>query len=413
MALEVLTNYLAPAQAKEFVMFGGFRLLRRWLREAEEEDSLFEMLAIIKLAAKLPFDSNSIKVSEIGKLIKRLQKYQPKHANHYTTIEVNEFLQAVNQVVDSWKEQLQMISKTKKAQAEAPITSAVVKIEPKTETKDVPTKKALESKPLVSSINQNLPVRTPVTVTMASTETKMDVVEESEDPLSLASPAASTPTTTFSFPPETNDESIESKNSEPVVPLPSVMSTLPAAKPVVKERKPLGMLEGARKLLAMRAEQAKTAAATAATTAAANSSDLQKDIVSNDVKDPAARNQKPLAKGGLKKKDSSSTKKEKVGIKWADEEGGLLREIYTIEVEKIKSSVANYKTHKDLVKKERQLEKETHLTQVTEAMHRTTEWRIPKPLSLSIQITDNIGIPTGSIEKNVQAERIASVLEVR
>ena len=114
----------------------------------------------------------------------------------------------------------------------------------------------------------------------------------------------------------------------------------------------------------------------------------------------------------MKKKDASS-KKEKLNIKWADEEGGLLREIYTIEVEKIKSSVATYKTHKDLVKKERQLEKETHLTKATEAMHRTTEWRVPKPLNLSIQITDNIGVPTASIERNIQAERISSVLEVR
>lgn len=70
-----------------------------------------------------------------------------------------------------------------------------------------------------------------------------------------------------------------------------------------------------------------------------------------------------MSKGGLKKKDSNG-KREKLGVKWADEEGGLLREVQTIEVEKIKSSVATYKTHKDLVKKEKQLEKEVHLLKV-------------------------------------------------
>lgn len=81
-----------------------------------------------------------------------------------------------------------------------------------------------------------------------------------------------------------------------------------------------------------------------------------------------------MGKGGLKKKDESS-KKEKKSIRWADEEGGNLREVQTIEVDRIKSSVANYKSHKDLVKREKQIEKETHLSKTSEAMHATTSWR--------------------------------------
>ncbi len=80
-----------------------------------------------------------------------------------------------------------------------------------------------------------------------------------------------------------------------------------------------------------------------------------------------------VRRGGLKK--SGAAAKEKLSIKWADESGGLLREVHTIEVEKIKSSTANYKSHRDLVKKERQLEKETHLSKVQEVMHKTTDWR--------------------------------------
>jgi hypothetical protein len=76
---------------------------------------------------------------------------------------------------------------------------------------------------------------------------------------------------------------------------------------------------------------------------------------------------KPLLKGGLKRKQNaecSTEKQEKLAVKWADENGGTLKEVYTIEVEKIKNSIASYKNYKELVKKERQFEKETHLSKV-------------------------------------------------
>ncbi|MCL4419488.1 hypothetical protein M1146_05305 [Patescibacteria group bacterium] len=59
----------------------------------------------------------------------------------------------------------------------------------------------------------------------------------------------------------------------------------------------------------------------------------------------------------------------------ADVEGGLLREVQMIEVDKIKSKVSAYKSHKDLVRKERLEEKEIHLSKTEDAMTRTTEWR--------------------------------------
>lgn len=58
------------------------------------------------------------------------------------------------------------------------------------------------------------------------------------------------------------------------------------------------------------------------------------------------------------------TVKESKKIQWADEKGGTLREIRTIEVEKIKRSTAHYANTKDLSKKERLLEKEVHTSKV-------------------------------------------------
>jgi hypothetical protein len=78
-----------------------------------------------------------------------------------------------------------------------------------------------------------------------------------------------------------------------------------------------------------------------------------------------------LTKGGLKRGD----KKTKKVIHWADDEGGVLREVLTYEVEKIKRNLDTYKSHKDLEKRERQSEKETHLSQTSTTMYPTTKWR--------------------------------------
>lgn len=72
-----------------------------------------------------------------------------------------------------------------------------------------------------------------------------------------------------------------------------------------------------------------------------------------------------MGDGVLKSALKSNKKKKKLAIKWADEAGGSLREVQTFEVEKIKNKVASYKNHKELSKKERMLEKETHEHKVT------------------------------------------------
>jgi hypothetical protein len=81
-----------------------------------------------------------------------------------------------------------------------------------------------------------------------------------------------------------------------------------------------------------------------------------------------------VRRGGLKR-PGAPKRENALSIQWADDKGGVLREVHTIEVEKIKSSTASYKSHRDLVKKERQLEKETHLSKAQDAMHKNTEWR--------------------------------------
>lgn len=52
-----------------------------------------------------------------------------------------------------------------------------------------------------------------------------------------------------------------------------------------------------------------------------------------------------------------------------------LKEIFTFEVEKIRTAVASYKSHKDLVKREKQLEKDLHMSKVHDAMQKTVDWK--------------------------------------
>ena len=83
---------------------------------------------------------------------------------------------------------------------------------------------------------------------------------------------------------------------------------------------------------------------------------------------------------------TTAGKRAKLTVMWADENGGTLRDVMTFEVERIKNTIKDYKSHRDLVRKERQLEKDLHLSKTKEVMHPATEWRRPDPLILSIDI---------------------------
>lgn len=63
--------------AAAFVKYSGYRLLRRWLKAAEEEGRLEEIRLIVSVCRTLPFEANAVRDSEIGKAIKKLLKYRP------------------------------------------------------------------------------------------------------------------------------------------------------------------------------------------------------------------------------------------------------------------------------------------------------------------------------------------------
>ena len=109
-------------------------------------------------------------------------------------------------------------------------------------------------------------------------------------------------------------------------------------------------------------------------------------------------------------------KRAKLSVKWMDMDGGgSLKEELIFEVERIKKTVNDYKSHRDLVRKEKQLEKDLHLRKGNEeeAMLKTTEWHRPEPLKLSIDITDALNAPIVSKERETQMRRLSNTLETR
>lgn len=327
------------------------------------------MKSILSLCKILPFDNEAVKQSEIGKVIKKLLKYQGK--NFEST---EELYDEVNSVMTLWKK---FIAVNKKDSKDNSVKSTVSSIDvneidvskdsmdiesPRDKTANLQSQEISEevkqedetisSNDLVEFVdeeplsNHNIPSN-PISLT---------IVDKSHEKSTSASSASTITTATSS----STDFSQSSANA---LLFNGKNLTLTSN---TKERKHVDMLEGARKLLSMKHQAKPTSTATT------DPSDPFLDSF-NESKVPEYE-LKPLAKGGLKKKDNSQ-KKAKMAIRWADEEGGLLREVQMIEVDKIKSKVSAYKSHKDLVRKERLEEKEIHLSKTEDAMTRTTEWR--------------------------------------
>jgi hypothetical protein len=81
LCLHILSNCISTKCGQSFIAFGGLRLLKRWIKVAEEEDCVDELTVIVTLCKRLPFDGEALKVTEIGKSIKKLLKFRSSSTN--------------------------------------------------------------------------------------------------------------------------------------------------------------------------------------------------------------------------------------------------------------------------------------------------------------------------------------------
>jgi hypothetical protein len=402
LCLHILSNCMESKCGQSFITFGGLRLLKRWIKVAEEEDCVNELRIIVNICKVLPFDGQAVKDTEIGKSIKKLLKFR----SHSTLID--SLYADVKSLMQHWTNHLK-----------GAMTTAAALTTKEHSAKKLPSIVAALSERLLEERGH------PTSIIIAGN--KSDIGETSSEfsadnndeegnesntshmdsQVKLTESAGNHPyrtntpgaleafgggkSATF-----TNINTGGMKAPQPIVtPSPSNMPfgtgqgfgglgvfdvrAIPAAKRAT--------VDG----LNIMAEKAKQL--------------LQNQSKSNDMADMSILHLEQLSsvlpigtlpgllKGGLKRKnetidalDTISNKKTRLTVLWADENGGTLRDVMTFEVERIKNTIKDYKSHRDLVRKERQLEKDLHLNKTKEVMHPAVEWRRPDFLVLSIDI---------------------------
>lgn len=388
LCLHIVAEALSEDCAKFFVENGGLRLLKRWLRNAEEENCLAELRQIVFTCKKLPFDENVVRDSEIGKHIKRLLKF--KSANHSDVVSLHA---EVKSLMSAWMTHMQQLKE--KAENKPPMVAETSNLEPLTNNllkaisgrlrmhkhHDLPPSDVGEERRLhqgegecegdASSSEGKGGAEASMFVPSPSLSEFALPSEEDFDP--QTSQLTTTVHTTQRF--DLNGPSAVAVGKVAPSPSPS-----PRAAPRREKRSGVDMVESARKIIA-----AKEAAAVvggqglAMTGGHAAPSAPGKDRDGLSVRTSTLP--PPPAKSALKKRggpgngggaavdgmgaDGAPGPVAKRAVQWGDEvEGGALREVRTFEVERIRSSVVNYKNHKDLVKKEKQLEKDANAHKV-------------------------------------------------
>lgn len=401
LCLHILSNCMESKCGQSFITFGGLRLLKRWIKVAEEEDCVSELRIIVNLCKVLPFDGQAVKDTEIGKSIKKLLKFR----SHSTLID--SLYADVKNLMQHWTNHLK-----------SAMTTAAALTAKEMNTKKLPSivaalsERLLEDRghptPVISAGNKNDSGETSSEFSADSNDgegnesstsqtTHVDsAVKQTEYPYRANTPGAleafgGGKSATFS---NIVTGGMRAPQSS-LTPSPSNVAfgtgqgfgglgvfdvrALPAAKRATVD----GM-----NIMAEKAKQL-----------------LQNQSKSNDMVDMTSVHleqllsvlpsgtQSGLLKGGLKRKnetndaiDAASNKKTRLTVLWADENGGTLRDVMTFEVERIKNTIKDYKSHRDLVRKERQLEKDLHLNKTKEVMHPAVEWRRPDLLVLSIDI---------------------------
>jgi hypothetical protein len=102
-----LLTCLSELSKNSFIKYGGFKILKRWIKLAEDDDNAEELILIMQLCKSLPFDAKAAKLSEIGKAIKKLLKFR-------SLSKVLETLQKeVKSLINYWTDQAKIVPNVK------------------------------------------------------------------------------------------------------------------------------------------------------------------------------------------------------------------------------------------------------------------------------------------------------------
>jgi hypothetical protein len=230
----------------EFVANGGLRILKRWIKTAEIDGNVEELRVLVKLCEKLPFDSHAVKVTEIGKTIKKLLKFTASDAAAGGSDGSTSLLHGeVRDLMTHWMKQANL------AAASAPVVIA----------RDIAQ---IESK--VSEVVDDTPVGSvPVEIDEDKPPAVLVHINRVTPEVTFVSPSITTTTTPTPFVggapvvfPKLNIIRVSemAPSTSQLAPSNVLLSVNRSAIAGVSRstRKPTDMAEGARKLLAMRAQ---------------------------------------------------------------------------------------------------------------------------------------------------------------
>ena len=436
LCLRILSNCMTPKCGQSFITFGGLRLLKRWIKVAEDEDCVDELRVIVNLCKVLPFDGQALKDTEIGKSIRRLLKFRSSSPNlDHLFADVRNLMQHwtnyVKGVIVSKTSQLSDTDTNEKLPNIVFALSQRLVIERGQPSHHSSTTKTFDNNDIASdftdsddvakhnqliSTDSNIPYATPTEAIGNSTQVQsrqgvLEALAGGKNNHNLAGAAPSSSGCGSGDTTGISGSGLRRMSPSGGPTLPGSSSSFisgPSFGPLVTQG--IGGIGG----LDIRAAPSAVRRSNTAADGSNIMSEKAKLFIQTQLKNSSVETDLqalsnissidpvtiiPLSgclKGGMKRKLDSkenflgpllpSGKKPKLTVMWADENGGTLRDVLTFEVERIKNTIKDYKSHRDLVRKERQLEKDLHLSKTKEAMHPTVEWRKPEHLILSMDI---------------------------
>lgn len=189
MAIEIIRHHIPEALHTMFVSYGGFRLLKDWLEDAEKDRHLHFLIAVIKLCRILPFDKLAIKQSEIGKMIRKLTRFESRRKEQLEVLK-----QEVDLIMKEWRDKQQLASqlereqneelKLKEEQANARKQEIEAKEESTTQQKQSQSQQPkVESQPqnISSSLSHNKKTTTTTAASIINSGSNASIVNESKE----------------------------------------------------------------------------------------------------------------------------------------------------------------------------------------------------------------------------------------
>ena len=460
LCLYLIGHNLSTSCSRQFVVDGGFKILKRWVKQAEDEDNVEELRTIVILCKQLPFDKMAAKETQIGKDIKKLLKYKsPTH-------DVETLHAEIKDLITTW-------------------TLAAGRPDSPPVSESTACSSAIST--IVATLGQRIfeergppKVHVPPLVAMApvmelSAATDSSATNESKNSISEPAPPAA-PRAAADKKAAAGGGEAPPKAAAPVAKA-APKSSMQAQIAANAAKKSAAVVTGAASATAAAA----TAAATAAAATAANVGSSAS--ASSDVAAPVAPSAAPVATAAtaatttatasraskaaatskidmaeqarkaaaqkqaaeelaaehqaaalssrlltvepgpsiLKRKSDADgapppSKRARLDVKFADDAGKELCEVQFFEVDSFKRSTQgekSKKTHKEMMKRERLLEKNDLLSKNRNSMQRTTDWTLPLALVLSLEIKENSHVEVHSSEKEEQEKRIVHKLEAR